>query len=114
MFKKISIALVVIALGALAGCAQFIAGVNSTTAALSSPQATQAAANVKAVTLGITCAVASTSGLLQQIQQLGGGKNNALAVRDEQTVCVAAAATCNALGGSATIATCTAKISTGS
>ena len=114
MFKKISIALAAVALIALAGCAKIIADVNSTTAALSSPQATQAAANVKAVTLGITCAVASTSSLLQQIQQLGGGKNNAIAVRDEQTVCVAAAATCNALGGSATVANCTAKISTGS
>jgi hypothetical protein len=50
---------------AVSGCAQVANGINEVSAALTSPQTTQAIANLKAAGAAITCAAASFAGGVQ-------------------------------------------------
>ena len=104
-------ALALTASAALAGCAEVTSGINSVTAALSTPAATQAAANIKSVTLSFTCTVANVSAVESQIASLV--STSQAAIKDSQTVCLASSALCDALGGTAALAACTASVSSG-
>ena len=92
-----------IILGALAfmslacGCAQMAAGINEVNAALTSPAANKAVANLKAGSQAILCAVANVaaiSGALETAVSAGQA-----AVRDSQDVYVVSGTLCLALGG---------------
>lgn len=96
MFKHLRVALVC-ALFPLAGCASISNGINSVTASLSSPNATQAAANLKAGAMAFVCAVNSVSAIASEVAvQVDAGK---VAVRDTHTVFVVSGTLCKALGG---------------
>jgi hypothetical protein len=73
---------------------------------LSSPQATQAASNLKTITMSLTCTVANLSALESQIAPLI--TQGQAAIRDSQTACVVSTAVCDSLGGTAVAASCTA------
>jgi hypothetical protein len=74
-----------------------VSGINSVTAALSSPAANQAAANLKVGATAFVCAVGSVSGIATQLNtQLKAG--SAL-IRDSTDVYVVSSTLCTALGG---------------
>lgn len=83
---------------ALSGCSAY----NSVIGALSSPQTTQAAANVQAFTTGFVCGLGSLSGLASSVQsQLKAQMNvgNAMIATDTGIVYVVATSICLSLGG---------------
>jgi hypothetical protein len=90
----------------LSGCANGIPTVvndiNAVTAALSSPAATQATANLKAGSQAIACAVGDISQLVGNVAVAvgGSGPGNAVLIRDAASVYVASATVCTTLGGS--------------
>ena len=100
------IALLGAALGALAlgGCAE----IQTATNWLASPTTTQAAQNVKTFTTSIECAVASVSAVESTLAPYL--TNGQAAISTSNKVCVAAQAVCAALGGQASIKTCTATL----
>jgi PBP1b-binding outer membrane lipoprotein LpoB len=82
---------------ALSGCSQVVSDINSVTGALSSPQATQAAANLKAGATALICDVGSVADLTAAIEaQVKAGK---AAIRDSENVYVIAGSVCSTLGG---------------
>jgi uncharacterized protein YceK len=89
-----------LALG-LSGCSTLIADFNAATTALSSPQTTQAIANLKAGAVAIACDTASISNLLASIaKQVGGTSHgNVVFTRDAESVYVASSTLCTAGGG---------------
>lgn len=92
----------------LAGCAQFgkdfaagaasvASGVNAVAGALSSPAATQAAANLQAGATAIACDVSSASAVWTQINAaIAAGK---AITRDAQTIYAVSSILCTSLGG---------------
>lgn len=109
--KLSGLLLAALAAVSLSSCAKVQADFQGVVNTLSSPQATQAAQNIVTITTAITCTVPRILSTTQLITQLGGNsKKNLIAVRDEQTACVASVIACNALGGSATVAPCTASV----
>lgn len=85
----------------LSGCAGAITtatnDINALTGALSSPQATQAAANLKAGMTALLCDVGDVAALASAIEtQVKAGK---AAIKDTQTLYVISGDTCLTLGG---------------
>ena len=103
MKKAILGALGIAALG-LGGCAE----IQTVTNWLASPTTTQAAQNVKTFTTSIECAVASVSSVESQLAPYL--TNGQAAISTSTKVCVAAEAVCAALGGQASIKTCSATL----
>ena len=94
MRKLIPLALLAIP---LAGCSSVVSQINSVTSALSSPQATQAAANLKSGATALICFVGDTAALASAIeQQVSAGK---AAIRDSENVYVVTGSVCATLGG---------------
>ncbi|MGD1035903.1 MAG: hypothetical protein ABR878_01665 [Roseiarcus sp.] len=89
-----------LALG-LAGCASAVntavSDINSLTGALSSPAATQAAANLKAGAKALACDVSGASALADQIA--AAVKAGTAVIRDASSVYVVSSDVCAALGG---------------
>jgi hypothetical protein len=93
-----------LAIGAAApsSCAdRATSGINEISGALTSPQATQAFANLKAGAVAIACDTANISGLVASIaKQVGGTSHgNVVFTRDATSVYVAASTLCTAGGG---------------
>jgi hypothetical protein len=80
----------------LAGCAQLTPDINDVTAALSSPAANQAAANLTAGAQAIACDFSAVANATEQIAAAvkAGGLQ-----RDAQTALVVSNIACTALGG---------------
>jgi hypothetical protein len=107
MFKFLIAA---VAAFALAGCAQIGAdfaagaksvstGINEVSGALSSPAATQAAANLQAGATAIACDVSSASAVWTKIN--AAVKAGQAITRDAQTVYAVSAILCQSFGGTA-------------
>jgi len=108
MKKLALLAALLLAASALAGCAQLgkdfvvgaasvASGVNAVSGALSSPAATQAAANLKAGAAAIACDVSSASTVWTQINAaIAAGK---AITRDAQTIYAVSSILCTSLGG---------------
>jgi uncharacterized protein YceK len=89
-----------LALG-LSGCSTIVSGINATTAAFSSTNATLAFANLKAGAVAFACTTSSISNLVAGIAKAVGGTShgNIVFSRDAQSVYVASSALCEAGGG---------------
>jgi hypothetical protein len=90
---------------ALSGCAGFTnaansvaAGINTVSAAASSPAATQAVSNLKAGAQAILCDVGNVSAVATQV--LTAVKAGKALIADTQTVYAASSIVCASLGGS--------------
>ena len=85
----------------LSGCAQITGDINTVAAALGSPQATQAIANLKAGATAIACDTSNISNLLAGIAKAVGGASHGTVVftRDAESVYVASSTLCAAGGG---------------
>jgi len=81
----------------LAGCAQIANGINEVSSALTSPQTTQAVANLKAGSQAILCAVADVSAVGEALTNALKAKQAIVA--DAQDVYVVSGALCVSLGG---------------
>lgn len=81
----------------LAGCNSVTNDINSVTGALSSPQATQAAANLKAGSQAIVCAVNGAAAAYDQIAIAI--KEGKAAVNDANNILTVTKTLCTALGG---------------
>jgi hypothetical protein len=85
--------------GALTGCAQVASDLNTLNAALASPNATQAATNLKNWTVAVTCAIANTAQLATEIEA---AINAGTAVQTTTgKIYTVSATVCKALGGTA-------------
>ena len=98
------LAVVPLGIGAAAPstCAdQVTSDINSISGALTSPQTTQALANLKAGAVAIACDTASISNLVASIaKQVGGTSHgNVVFTRDAESVYVASSTLCTAGGG---------------
>jgi len=83
----------------ISGCQKVTSDLNSFNAALASPQATQAAANVRNWTVAVTCTIANGAQLAGQIEAaVSAGKAVQTTTGKIYTV---SAAVCKALGGTA-------------
>ncbi len=102
--------IVALALAAsLAGCAQVTSGINSLTAALGSPNATQAAANLRAGAIAFVCNISSIA-KLAAVVETGIAQGNVATIDPKSglaqvyditnTVIVTSTAVCGALQGS--------------
>jgi hypothetical protein len=85
----------------LAGCANGVnaiaTDINTLTGALSSPAATQAAANLKAGAQAVLCDISSAANVGVQLAQAVSAKQ--AIIKDAQTVYVVSSTLCAALGG---------------
>ncbi|HEY1453763.1 MAG TPA: hypothetical protein VGF57_09910 [Roseiarcus sp.] len=96
----------------LAGCSSttgLVSGINAVAGALSSPTATQAAANLQAGAKAIVCDVSGVASLAQSIEKQGVGSK--VMAKDTSDVYAASSAVCAALGGSAVPGTVTVPAS---
>jgi len=86
---------------ALGACSQVVSGINDVTAALSSPAANQAAANLKAGAAAVACTVADVDTVAQQIElNVTVPKAYAVAIkRDTNSIWVVSNAACAFFGG---------------
>jgi len=99
--KKLALAGALALAVALGGCATIIDDINKTTAALSSPAANQAAANLKAGAAAVMCAVANVASVIKQIETDATipSKYAAVIVRDTKTVYAVSSDACAFFGG---------------
>lgn len=82
---------------AVAGCNAVVSDINSVTAALSSPQASQAAKNIRSVSTAVACNVAvATADYQQLLAQISAGK---AAIKDAQVAYTISSVICVDLGG---------------
>lgn len=106
----------------LSGCAQVTSGINSLTSALASPNATQAAENLRAGAMALVCNISSIAKLAAVIET-GIAQGNVATIDPKSalaqvydvtnTVIVTSAAVCGALQGSVGAAASITSISGG-
>ena len=85
---------------ALAGCNSAVSNINAVTGALTSPQAQQAVANLKAGSQAIVCAVNGVAAAYDQIAvAVGEGK---AAIKDANNIYTVSSVLCKSLGGTVT------------
>ena len=95
MLKKLALA-AACAL-ALAGCNTVVADINAVSGALTSPQTTQAVANLKAGSQAIVCAINGAAVVYDQVvTTIKAGKAT---IRDANNILTVSSAVCTGLGG---------------
>ena len=93
-----SLILILLAMMTLSGCAQIANGINQINAALTSPAANQAVANLKAGSQALLCGVANVSAVAGSVE--AAVRSGQAIVRDTQDIYVVSGTLCYALGGS--------------
>lgn len=95
---QLRVSIIAVAMMTLSGCAQIANGINQINAALTSPAADKAVANLKAGSQALLCGVANVSAVAGSVE--AAVRSGQAIVRDTQDIYVVSGTLCYALGGS--------------